>query len=83
MTDKAFGRIAVMGAGAVGCYYGGMLARAGEDVTLIGRPRHVDAVKQHGLLLELRGGRESIAMPASVDPAMVAGARRTMRFHRA
>jgi 2-dehydropantoate 2-reductase len=30
-------KIAVMGAGAVGCYYGGMLARAGREVTLIGR----------------------------------------------
>jgi transposase IS166 family protein/ketopantoate reductase PanE/ApbA-like protein/helix-turn-helix protein len=38
-------RIAVMGAGAVGCYCGGMLARAGNAVTLIGRPQHVDAVK--------------------------------------
>jgi 2-dehydropantoate 2-reductase len=31
-------KIAVMGAGAVGCYYGGMLARAGREVVLIGRP---------------------------------------------
>ncbi len=30
--------IAVMGAGAVGCYYGGLLARAGHTVTLIARP---------------------------------------------
>ena len=35
-------KIAVMGAGAVGCYYGGMLARASYAVTLIGRPRHVE-----------------------------------------
>ena len=34
-------KIAVMGAGAVGCYYGGMLARAGHALTLIGRPRGV------------------------------------------
>ena len=33
-------KVAVMGAGAVGCYYGGMLAR-GSRVTLIGRPQHV------------------------------------------
>ena len=32
-------RIAVMGAGAVGCYYGGMLSRAGHQVMLIGRTR--------------------------------------------
>ena len=33
-------KIAVMGAGAVGCYYGFRLARAGNDVVLIGRPQH-------------------------------------------
>ena len=37
-------KIAVMGAGAVGCYYGGMLARAGHDVVLIARPVHVQAI---------------------------------------
>ena len=45
-------RFAVMGAGAVGCYYGGMLARAGHDVVLIGRPHHVEAIERHGLRLE-------------------------------
>ncbi len=37
-------KIAVMGAGAVGCYYGGMLARAGHNVVLVARPAHVEAV---------------------------------------
>ena len=45
-------RIAVMGAGAVGCYYGGLLAWAGHAVRLIGRARHVEAVARHGLLLD-------------------------------
>ena len=31
--------VAVIGAGAVGCYYGGLLLRAGHDVTFIGRRR--------------------------------------------
>jgi 2-dehydropantoate 2-reductase len=75
MDNQTFGKIAVMGAGAVGCFYGAMLARAGGDVTLIGRPRHVDAVNAHGLTLEMRGTREQIAMPASVDPAAVKDAR--------
>ncbi len=35
-----------MGAGAVGCYYGGMLARAGHDVVLIGRSEHVRAIER-------------------------------------
>ena len=41
-------KIAVMGAGAVGCYFGGMLARAGHEVTLIARPAHVQAMRHHG-----------------------------------
>jgi 2-dehydropantoate 2-reductase len=45
-------RVAVVGAGAVGCYFGGMLARAGVPVTLIGRAYHVDAIKRNGLFLE-------------------------------
>jgi 2-dehydropantoate 2-reductase len=45
-------RVAVVGAGAVGCYFGGMLARAGVPVVLIGRPPHVDAIKRNGLFLE-------------------------------
>lgn len=45
-------RILVMGAGAVGCYYGAMLARAGHAVTLVGRQQHVEAMNARGLLLE-------------------------------
>src|SRR5206468_11367135 len=45
-------RVAIVGAGAVGCYFGGMLARAGVPVTLIGRASHVDAIKRDGLFLE-------------------------------
>jgi 2-dehydropantoate 2-reductase len=67
-------KIAVLGAGAVGCYFGGMLARAGHDVVLIGRPRHVEAVQARGLMLETRAGREAIAVASSVDAAAVAGA---------
>ena len=44
-ADKKETTIAVMGAGSVGCYFGGMLARAGHSVTLIGRPSHVDAIQ--------------------------------------
>ena len=67
-------RVAVMGAGAVGCFYGGMLARAGHVVTLIGRPAHVQAVRQHGLRLQALGFDEAIAMAADTEPAAAAGA---------
>ncbi|GGH60731.1 2-dehydropantoate 2-reductase [Comamonas phosphati] len=67
-------RIAVMGAGAVGCYYGGMLARAGRSVVLIGRPAHMQAVQRHGLRLQTRSFDERIRLEASCDAATAAGA---------
>ena len=67
-------KIAVMGAGAVGCYYGGMLARAGHAVTLIGRPQHVEAVRRDGLLLDTQSFKTHVPMQASTDASAVAGA---------
>ena len=43
---------AVLGAGAVGSVIGGLLSKAGEDVILIGRRPHVDAINQNGLVLD-------------------------------
>jgi len=63
-----------MGAGAVGCYYGGMLARAGHDVVLIGRPRHVEAVERQGLRLETQTFDERIRVSASAEGSAVQGA---------
>ena len=68
-------KIAVMGAGAVGCYYGGMLARAGHDVTLIARPVHVQAIRQAGLRLQTQTFDESVPVTASSEPGALAGAR--------
>ena len=45
-------KVLVVGAGAVGSYYGGRLALAGHDVTLIGRKRHVDAIQSNGLTID-------------------------------
>jgi len=66
--------VAVMGAGAVGCYYGGMLARAGHAVTLIGREQHVQAVKRDGLLLDTQSFREHVPLQASTEASAVQGA---------
>jgi 2-dehydropantoate 2-reductase len=63
--------IAVMGAGAVGCYYGAMLALSGHAVTLIGRRKHVDAVNLNGLVLEKKARLITIPMRASVEPNAV------------
>ena len=53
MITTTFKHIAVVGAGAVGSFYGAMLARAGHRVTLIGRPAHAQAIKRDGLKLDL------------------------------
>ncbi|WP_336080135.1 ketopantoate reductase family protein [Thalassospira sp. CH_XMU1448-2] len=67
-------KIAVMGAGAVGCYYGAMLARAGHDVTLIGRPGHVEAMNRDGLLLDFGATQEFVSVTASTDAVAISGA---------
>lgn len=67
-------KIAVMGAGAVGCFYGGMLARAGHDVTLIGRALHVDAVRRNGLWLDTRSFQARVPVQATTDAGGVRGA---------
>jgi 2-dehydropantoate 2-reductase len=67
-------KIAVMGAGAVGSYYGGMLARAGHDVTLIARPLHVAAIAQDGLRLQTAAFDEQISLAASSEASAVHGA---------
>jgi 2-dehydropantoate 2-reductase len=66
VPDETGPRVAVLGAGAVGCYFGGMLARAGVPVTLIGRPRHVEAVARDGLWLETLRFQEQVPVAASV-----------------
>src|SRR5581483_9039069 len=60
-------RIAVLGAGAVGCFFGGMLARAGAPVTLIGRAHHVEAITRDGLLLDSMHFQQQIPVLASTE----------------
>jgi 2-dehydropantoate 2-reductase len=67
-------KIAVMGAGAVGCYFGGMLARAGHAVMLVGRPQHVEAVRRNGLFIETKTFQAHVPMQASEDAGGVRGA---------
>lgn len=45
-------RIAVMGTGGTGGYFGGLLARAGEDVTFIARGDHLGAIRKNGLAIK-------------------------------
>jgi 2-dehydropantoate 2-reductase len=68
MTEiKDWPRIAVVGAGAVGGYFGGVLARAGAPVVLIGRKPFVDAVNANGLVIDQAAGPTQIRVEATPD----------------
>lgn len=62
-------RIAVMGTGAVGGYFGGMLARAGLDVTFIARPATAQVITSQGLFIDSPNFKEAIRAAASSDLA--------------
>ncbi len=66
--SSSWPRVAVMGAGAVGSYFGGMLARAGAPVTLIGRRTHVEAIARDALFIDSIHFQERIAVAASTQP---------------
>ncbi len=67
-------KIAVVGAGAVGGYFGGLLARAGAPVVTIGRPAFVEAVRKNGLFLDTLQFQESVRVEASTELSAVRGA---------
>ncbi len=60
-------RIAVVGAGAVGGYFGGMFARAGAPTVFIGRKHFADAVSSKGLVLDKSLGEERIKAEATIE----------------
>lgn len=65
-------RIAVMGAGSIGGYFGGMLARAGNQVTLIARGDHLAAISQRGLRVIRDDEEFTVQCDATDDPGQVA-----------
>jgi len=72
--QEGWPKIAVVGAGAVGGYFGGLLARAGAPVVMIGRPAFVEAVKKSGLFLDTLQFQESVRVEASTELSAVRGA---------
>jgi 2-dehydropantoate 2-reductase len=72
--SETWPKITVVGAGAVGGYFGGLLARAGAPVTFIGRPQFVEAVAKHGLFLDTLHFQESVRVQASTEIQAVSGA---------
>ncbi len=62
-------RVAVMGAGGTGGFYGSLLARGGDDVTFIARGAHLEAIRARGLAVKSRlAGDFTIAARATADP---------------
>ncbi len=66
-------RIAMMGTGGVGGYFGGRMAASGCDVTFIARGRHLEAIRKQGLRIDSRDIGDAIIDPADVtdNPADV------------
>lgn len=71
-------RIAVAGAGSIGCFVGGMLAAAGRDVAMLARPRVIAEIQAHGLRLTGVGAPDrhvpGLQLTLSDDAAVLAGA---------
>jgi len=67
-------KVAIMGAGGVGGYYGGLLAHSGEDVTFIARGPHLKAIREKGLQVKsvhgdfLVSGARATDNPGDVGP---------------
>ena len=61
-------RIAVMGAGSIGGYFGGMLAQSGHDVTLIARGKHLETIRKDGLKILNDDGHFLVKCDATDDP---------------
>ena len=58
-------RIGIIGAGAIGCVVGGLLTKAGHDVTLVDQwPEHVEIMKRRGLKLSGTCGEHIIPVKA-------------------
>jgi 2-dehydropantoate 2-reductase len=73
-AESSMAQVAVMGAGAVGSYFGGMLARAGINVTLIARPALAEAIRAGGLFMDTVTFKERVRVTSETEPSGVKGA---------
>ena len=64
-------RIAVMGVGSTGGYFGGMLARGGHDVSLIARGAHLEAIRSNGLNVVRDEEEFTVKCQAPDDPSAI------------
>src|ERR1700739_1081782 len=73
-NENNWPKVSVVGAGAVGGYFGGLLSRSGAPVTMIGRPAFVEAVRKKGLFLDTKQFQETVHPAASTEISATAGA---------
>lgn len=71
-------RIAILGAGGVGGYFGAVLARAGHDVILLARGEHLAAIRARGITVRDETGTFTVPIGATNDPAELGGAELTV-----
>ena len=65
-------RIAIFGAGGIGGYLGGRLSQAGEEVVLIARGEHMQAIRDHGLKVDsIKGNFVVVPSLITSDPKEV------------
>lgn len=70
--------IAIIGAGGIGGYYGGLLARNGNHVRLLARGEHLEAIRGRGLEIRLPDGHFVASVEASDKPEALVGAELTV-----
>ena len=64
-------RIAILGAGGVGGYFGGRWAEDGLDVSLLARGAHLEAIRRDGLTIRSPAGDANVALHATDDPRQI------------
>ena len=64
-------RVAVLGSGGIGGYYGALLKRSGHDVAFIARGAHLEAMQRRGLTVRTSEGESTIAVTANADTASI------------
>ena len=60
-------KIAIVGSGAVGCFFGGLFAKAGFDVTFIARQHQIEPLNLHGLTIAWSDREETVPVRASAS----------------
>ena len=73
-------KIAVMGSGGTGGYFGGLLAQAGHEVTFIARGAHLEAIRNRGLAVESSQSGSFVASGQAVDDASDLGEQELVLF---